>query len=103
MTAGQTSEAQTEFRGALNEDVCPLRAVDEINQSIRSVASDLNVAVVDFESLLRDKCNRDLGHGCLGEEYFLDHVHPTIEVNRELALWIIESLKERRNRKPKQF
>ena len=92
MKAGRDEEASDEFIAALNEDVCPLRAVDEISAALRRVGTELEVPVVDFEELLRAECEREYGHRSLGEEYFLDHVHPTIEVNRKLALWIIESL-----------
>lgn len=30
----------------------------------------------------------------VGNELFLDHVHPNIEVHRELAVWIIEALQQ---------
>jgi tetratricopeptide (TPR) repeat protein len=87
-------EAQIAFKRAINEDVCPLRAVDEISQAIRRVGLANKVPIVDFEQRLHDKCEQDFGHRCLGEEYFSDHVHPTIEVNQQLALWIIEELQQ---------
>ena len=92
MQAQRYEEAHQEFMAALNEDVCPLRAVDEMVDSIRRVGSELNVPVIDFEKHMRVLCQQEYGHQCLGEEYFLDHVHPTIEVNRHLALWIIDEL-----------
>ena len=49
MQAQRYDEAHTEFMVALNEDVCPLRAVDEITAAIRKVGSELNVPIVDFE------------------------------------------------------
>jgi tetratricopeptide (TPR) repeat protein len=88
------SEAQRSFSIALNEDVCPLRAVDEIRQSIDRVGKELKAPVVDFEQQIRGLCEMENGHSILGEEYFLDHVHPTIDVNRRLAIWIIETLLE---------
>lgn len=92
MEAEKYDEAHIEFMAALNEDICPLRAVDEIAASIHRVGQELNVPVVDFGKQLRQVCQQQLGHQCLGEEHFLDHVHPTIDVNRQLALWIIEEL-----------
>ncbi len=86
------ADAQLAFSRALNEDVCPLRAVDEIKKAIQRVASELQIPVVDFEQKLRQLCDLEYGHSILGEEYFLDHVHPTIDVNRRLALWIMEEL-----------
>jgi tetratricopeptide (TPR) repeat protein len=89
------ADAQLAFSRALNEDVCPLRAVDEIKKAIERVARELQIPVVDFEHKLRQLCDIEYGHSILGEEYFLDHVHPTIDVNRRLALWIIEELQAR--------
>lgn len=92
--AGLFDEAQRSFQNALNHDVCPLRALHEFNDSIRTVAKEENVALVDFESRLRKLCLAEQGHSCLGNEYFLDHVHPTIEAHRDLAVWLIEQLQE---------
>lgn len=86
------NEAQRSFSLALNEDVCPLRAVDEIRQSIDRVGKELKIPIVDFEQQIRGLCEKEHGHSILGEEYFLDHVHPTIDVNRRLGIWIIETL-----------
>ena len=88
-------DAQRAFSRALNEDVCPLRAVDEIRQAMERVVRDSRVPLVDFEQQLRKLCEIENGHTILGEEYFLDHVHPTIDANRQLALWIMEVLQEK--------
>ena len=92
MQAQRFENAHIEFMAALNADVCPLRAIDEIAAAIRRVGAQLHVPVIEFEKQLRELCQQHFGHSCLGEEYFLDHVHPTIEVNRQLALWIIDEL-----------
>jgi len=86
------ADAQRAFARALNEDVCPLRAVDEIRKAIDRVVVESNVPLIDFEQKLRRLCEAENGHSIFGDEYFLDHVHPTIDVNRRLALWIIEAL-----------
>ncbi len=89
---GRKQEARTEFSRAINEDICPLRAVQEISTAIRHVAQQRNAPLLDFESELRAKCLAELQHECFGGEYFLDHVHPTIDVHRQLALWIIQAM-----------
>ncbi len=94
MQSGKHADAHLEFMAALNEDVCPLRAIDEISATIRRIGKELNVPVVDFENNLRALSRQAWGHECLGDAYFLDHVHPTIEVNRQLALWIIDTLQQ---------
>jgi len=86
------ADAQAAFARALDEDVCPLRAVVEIRKAIERVVLESNVPMVDFEQKLRQLCEAENGHSIFGDEYFLDHVHPTIDVNRRLALWIIEAL-----------
>ena len=91
----QYSDAQQSLSTALNEDVCPLRAVHEIRQAIERVCREMRVPMVDFEQRLRQLCESEHGHSILGDEYFLDHVHPTVDVNRRLALWIIEELQSR--------
>ncbi len=89
------SDAQQSFCRAVDEDVCPLRAVPEIRQAIERVCREMRVPMVDFEQRLRLLCESEQGHAILGDEYFLDHVHPTVDVNRRLALWIIEELQSR--------
>lgn len=91
---GREGEACQAFRRARNEDVCPLRAVDGIFAAVRRVAATHRAPLVDFEARLSDQCQQELGHRCLGDEYFLDHVHPTIDVHRQLALWIIQRLQQ---------
>lgn len=86
------SDAQRAFSRAIDEDVCPLRAGYEIRLAIERVVRDSHVPMVDFEHKLRNVCELENGHTILGAEYFLDHVHPTVDVNRQLALWIIEEL-----------
>ena len=87
-------EALKSFRRALNEDICPLRAVDTISEIIERVANRQNIPIVDFELRLRALCLTQHGHSIFGEEFFLDHVHPTIEVHQQLARWIIEDLQK---------
>ena len=86
--------ARTAFRKAVDEDVCPLRAVGEIPQIIRKTADEMNVPYVDFEKLIDRRCRREHGHASPGEEFFLDHVHPTIKTNGMLAAAIVERLIE---------
>ncbi|MEO8494452.1 MAG: tetratricopeptide repeat protein, partial [Planctomycetota bacterium] len=88
--------AREAFERALDEDVCPLRALPEITETIQRVAQRTHAPVVDFGGLMKAKCADEFGHQCLGDEYFLDHVHPTVDVHRQLALWIIDTLQRER-------
>lgn len=91
---GDSPAATDYFCRARDEDVCPLRATTRINQAVRRVCSEQKVMLVDFEAKLREKSQRELGHSVFGNEYFLDHVHPTIDIQRHLALWLIAGLLE---------
>lgn len=91
---GRYAEAADAFKRAIEEDVCPLRAVKSIGDALRRVSDNRRVPLLDFESRLRDRCFEEFGHRNLGGEYFLDHVHPNVEVHRSLALWIIEAMRE---------
>jgi len=92
--AGRFQEAQAAFRRAINEDICPLRAIDPLVDAMARVAAQRGVPLVDFPSLLRQQCQEAFGHACLGEEYFLDHVHPNLEIHQQLALWILDRLQQ---------
>ncbi|MCA9129689.1 MAG: tetratricopeptide repeat protein [Planctomycetales bacterium] len=87
------ADAQRAFQQALDEDICPLRATSDIDQAVRHAAARAGASLVDFGQLLGDLCERELGHRMTGSEYFLDHVHPSIEVHRQLALWILGDLR----------
>jgi tetratricopeptide (TPR) repeat protein len=89
---GHLDAAHRAFVAALDQDICPLRAVSEVSQILRDVAAANRVPLVDFELLLHEKSQRELGTPSLGEAYFLDHVHPTMEIHRQLAIWIMDCL-----------
>lgn len=82
------TEAKDAFRRARNEDVCPLRAIDPIIQTVREVAAAQGGRCIDFEQLV----DRRSAHGLAGRTMFHDHVHPTVDATGLLALAIVEYL-----------
>ena len=84
-------EAKKAFMRALEEDVCPLRAPTAMLHIVQDVGNERDVPVVDFAGLLE----RLSEYATPGEELFLDHVHPTIETNRRLALFLLDTMHER--------
>ena len=87
-------EALLAFQHARDEDVCPLRALTEMSAAFKNLDRHDGVWVLDFESLVKEKCFREQGHRIPGEEYFFDHVHPVIATNRSLAKAIVERMME---------
>jgi tetratricopeptide (TPR) repeat protein len=86
---GRPAEAKVAYERARDEDVCPLRALGEMRAIVDEVAAEREVSVVDFIDLVE----RLSPGGIPGEQVFLDHVHPTVEGNRRLALAIFEELR----------
>ena len=84
----QFNEARAAFIRALDEDVCPLRALRPIVDITKEIATERRVPVVDFVKMMEEKAT----NGIAGADWFLDHVHPTIEGNRQLALALLETM-----------
>lgn len=85
---GRHTEAREAFERARDEDVCPLRALSEVQRIILNVAVEKRTQVVDFHQLVDEHA----ADGIPGEDLFLDHVHPTVEGHRLLALRILDEL-----------
>jgi len=85
---GRFDDARTAFERARDDDVCPLRALSPMAQFVRETVGDRDLMLVDFEGLVEQRSD----HGIPGNSLFLDHVHPTIEGNRLLALTIVDTL-----------
>ena len=84
-------DAKAAFVRARDEDVCPLRALPQIRDTVIDVAKQYRCGLVDFAALAEALASHDTP----GEELFLDHVHPTIEGNLKLALAVLEVMQER--------
>ena len=79
-------EAKESFDRALEEDVCPLRAVSEFPTVLNRLATEQAVSLIDFRQIVDAHSPNRIP----GENVFLDHVHPTIEGHRLLAISILE-------------
>ncbi len=88
-------EAESALILARDEDVCPLRALGATQRIVGDVARELDVGLVDFIGVIEKESRSRFGHSIPGEAFFLDHVHPTIEGHRLLALAIIEEMVNR--------
>ncbi|QDT50604.1 TPR repeat-containing protein YrrB [Symmachiella dynata] len=93
----QYPEAKQAFQRAIDEDVCPLRILPEMQTVVKEVAAQFEVPLVDFQELVETKTET----GITGEEWFLDHVHPTIDGYRELALSLLSEMESQGIVKPR--
>jgi Flp pilus assembly protein TadD len=94
---GRNTEARENFIKARDLDVCPLRAISEIEDQFDKVALEEKATLVP----LRKRLERSLSEtgdktGIPGNESLLDHVHLTIGLHQWLAELIFEKMTELR-------
>ncbi len=94
LALGRYEEADKALRRARDEDICPLRALSPMQGIVTEVAREKDVMLADYIDILERRVLVEQGHRSPGEDYFLDHVHPTIEGNRILAASLVEVLAE---------
>jgi Flp pilus assembly protein TadD len=85
---GRAVEAKSAFTRALDEDVCPLRALTPMAKIVTDVATQRHAGLVDFRTIVEAHSPDAIPGG----EIFLDHVHPTIEGNHLLATSLLETM-----------
>lgn len=85
---GRFAEAKQAFERARDEDVCPLRALGPMPGIMAKVAAEEQAPCVDFVAMQEARSE----HGIPGAAVFLDHVHPTIESHRLLALELLKTM-----------
>jgi tetratricopeptide (TPR) repeat protein len=88
LSLGRSSDARVAFERARDEDVCPLRALTPMLGAVTDVARERSVPRVDFPALLDARA----ADGIPGDDLFLDHVHPTLEGYRLLALALLDEM-----------
>ena len=91
---GRFEEAEIAFQIARDEDVCPLRALTPMRQIVAEVAKQQDAGLVDYVEILNRYMQSTKGYPIPGEELFLDHVHPTIEGHKILALALVDKMIE---------
>jgi hypothetical protein len=78
---GRMEEARHEYLLAKELDVCPLRVLEPMNQTVLEIARQTGTPVVDAKKIFEV---RSPG-GIPGHEWLVDHVHPSIRGHQVLA------------------
>jgi hypothetical protein len=78
---GRLTEAKTWFVRAREEDICPLRMLQAMHQAVLEVAKQHRVPLVDIKQLFEQRSRESL----VGDEWLLDHVHPSITGHQLIA------------------
>ncbi len=88
LALGRIDDARESLLRSRDEDVCPLRALSEIETLVRDAAKQHDVPLVDFASIAAAQSPTRIP----GNELFLDHVHPTIDGHGILARFLMDEL-----------
>jgi lysophospholipase L1-like esterase len=78
---GRFADAKNWFVRAKEEDVCPLRILKPMHNTILEVAAQHHVPLVDVNLLIEQRTEG----GIAGNEWLLDHVHPSITGHQLIA------------------
>jgi len=81
---GRFTVAGGYYQSAKQEDIVPLRALDEMNGAVREVAKNFGVPLADVETVFFRLSPEQIP----GDNLFADHVHPTLE-GQQLIAWIV--------------
>lgn len=93
LALGEKKAARTAFVHAKDLDVCPLRSISEIQRIVAEVAARNKVPFIPFDAILYRRLTTTFDKsGIPGNESFLDHVHPTIEMHQLLAKLIMNEI-----------
>jgi Flp pilus assembly protein TadD len=87
----ETALARHAFIRARDEDVCPLRALTELQAIAREVAMQVDIPLIDMVEIVARLSPSRIP----GNDVFLDHVHPTIVANGVLASAIVTTMIDR--------
>ena len=87
---GWLTEAKLWFEQARDEDVCPLRIPTPLADAITSTAKRHATAFVDIEQLIEQQTD----DGIVGDEWLVDHVHPTIAGHQLIANALLATMQQ---------
>lgn len=87
---GHFSEAKSCFLAAKEQDICPLRMLEPMHETVKEVASRYGIPLVDVRELFEQESE----HGIPGEKWFVDHVHPKIDGHQLIADALTDCLAE---------
>ncbi len=93
--AGQTCQglnrlerARELLTAAKDQDVCPLRMLESMQEVFQRVAEETSTPLVDANARFAERSQG----GIVGDEWLVDHVHPTLEGHQLIAQWLLEEL-----------
>ncbi len=78
---GRTQEALSYFEKARDSDICPLRITAPLEQTLLRIAAETHTPLVDAAHVIAARSPA----GIPGNDWYVDHVHPTIGGHQVIA------------------
>jgi len=91
LACGRFAEATEALRRARDEDIVPLRAPSQVGEIVAQAAMAAAVPYLDWEAQVGEQARQATGAPLPGADLFLDHVHMTIDLYRQLAVALINT------------
>lgn len=85
---GDYQQAQMQYHSAKENDICPLRMLEAMHDSLQKLAASTDTPLVDACKLFTEHSP----NGMCGSSLLLDHVHPTIEGHQLLAFQLVNKM-----------
>ena len=87
---GRRTEALAYYQKARDADICPLRIITPLEQSLVRIAGETGTPLVDAASLLAARSPYRIP----GFDWYVDHVHPTIGGHQLIARALAAQMRE---------
>lgn len=85
---GRPDEAVPHYLAARELDVCPLRMRQSFAEALESIASETHTPLIDADRFIASQCDT----GLPGNDWYMDHVHPTIEAHQLIASTLVSHI-----------
>ncbi len=85
---GRLDEARAEFIRAKDLDICPLRILEPMNQATLDIARATGTPVIDLVAYFAGMSPG----GITGDNWLLDHVHPSIIGHQKIAGLLLDEM-----------
>ena len=99
LSLGEIESARHHLICARDKDVCPLRAITAIQDSLRGIADEHLIWSFDVDSMFQSVSE----HRLVGDRCLIDHVHPRIEGHQMLGERLVALLIQKYWVRPKVF
>lgn len=87
---GAVTEARNSLIRARDLDICPLRMITPLERALQRVAQEEQIPFLNVHDLLEERTS----HRILGDEWLVDHIHPSFDGHRLIACALLELLEE---------